>query len=85
MTLHDKHIKQIEKITESLAAVCRQVNVLGDMQGLDGDQNATVAMLRQGLDGIRGWELGICRQSFGLDQYLVYLTRNIKEGKTHGN
>ena len=82
MTLHDEHVRQIEEITDGLAALSRKVQLLSDMQGLNGDQNAAVAMLQVGLDGIRGWDLGICRQTFGLDLDVVDMTKEINGGKS---
>ena len=81
MTLHDKHVAEIEAVTDGLAALSCKVRFLSDMQGLSSDQNAAVAMLQQGLDGVRGWNLGICRQTFGLDQDLIDLTNQIKGKK----
>ena len=70
MTLHDKHVSQIEQITSDLLTVKLKLGLLSDMQGLTAEQKNAVESLQRGLDGVRGWELGIARQGFGLDQDL---------------
>jgi hypothetical protein len=83
MSLHDKHVSQIEAVTADLRKVRQKIDLLGDMQGLSSEQARAVRSLGWGLDGIRGWELGIARQEFGLDADLRRAAGSlIGKGKT---
>ncbi len=66
----DNIIAQIEAITGDLLTVKKKIVVLGDMQGLSRAQKTVIESLLQGLDGVRGCELGQARQSLGIDEEL---------------
>jgi len=75
---------RIERITEDLRDVSQKIGLLARRPSLSAERRAALEALQRSLDGVRGWELGIARQLFGLDQDLLDLTKCIKTGKSRG-
>ena len=77
-------VKQIETITKDLKRVVCKIEDLAGDDKLSSRQQAAVASLCRAINGVCGWELGMARQLFGLDQNLINLTRRIKSGPGRG-
>jgi len=75
-------VKQIESITEDLRKVSQKIGLLAGDKLVSHRQSAAVESLQRSLDGVRGFELGMARQAFGLDDNLVDLTERIKTGRS---
>jgi len=71
---------EIERITEDLRKVKLKIDLLALAERLSRRQKLAVEDLRHSLDGVRGWELGIARQAFGLDGHLIDITNECKTG-----
>jgi len=77
-------VKQIEVISADLKKVALKIELLAADKLLNSRQRSAVESLQRSLDGVRGWELGIARQTLGLDGNLADLARHIKGGKRRG-
>ncbi|HUV67085.1 MAG TPA: hypothetical protein VMW24_24570 [Sedimentisphaerales bacterium] len=73
-------VQQIEAITEDLRKVKLKIELLCQAERLSRAQKKAVESLQWSLDGVRGWELGVARQAFGLDGHLIDITNEIKTG-----
>ena len=76
-------VQQIQMITEDLRKLKLKVELLAGDRLLSRRQRAVVEQLEWSLDGVRGWELGIARQAFGLDELLIQLTQDITMRASH--
>lgn len=79
-TLSDKHVRQVEQVTEDLKRIKLKIGLLADLQGLSPGQADAVESLRRGIDSVRGCELGLVRQMFGLDQDVVAWNQQLRRG-----